>query len=555
MLFPLFTYCTDILTDKIPSGLHTKNAVKRFNQDLALAKDSLNGWYFDEDSVQKVIIFISKLKHFSGKHAGRPFELEPWQIFIIANLYGFINRDGTRRFQTAYLEMARKNGKTALVAALALYHLVGDNEAAAEILFAANSKEQATIGFLMVKGFAAKWHNKKYKDNSEKQRIRRYRTDILFPETNSFIKTLAADSNKLDGYNCSLGIVDEYHSAPNSQVRDVIRSSQGMRENPLLITITTAGFDKSLPCYELRTVCTEIISGAKTDDSLFSIIFSLDEEDDWTDPDLWIKANPNIDVTVNKEFIQKQVNQAINSPSDEVGVKTKNLNLWCDSAHTWIADNYVINSVKKISIDDFKGETCFVGVDLASNVDLTAVSYLFVRDEKYYFIVDYFIPSDTLKVVNLHADKELYIKWAAHGYLKTTPGNVTDYDYITKNMLDVNEKCVINSVYYDKYNANAWAIQCTESGLNMFPFSQTLGNFNNSTKEFERLMLSNKIVLDDNPITRDCLRNVELRMDYNGNVKPMKSMEKKKIDGVIASLQALAAYLEHTSNYKSIDIY
>jgi len=555
MLALVNNYCEDILSGKIPSGLHTRNAVERFLGDLKSIKDDSNRWYFDEGAVEQVVTFISKLKHFAGKYAGKPFILEPWQLFIVANLYGFYNLDGTRRFQTAYLEMARKQGKTALVAALALYHLIGDNEPAAEILFAANSREQAKIGFDMVRGFAARWHNKHYKDNSANQMIRRYRSDILYPKTNSFIKTLAADSNKLDGYNCSLGIVDEYHSAPNSQVRDVIRSSQGMRLNPLLITITTAGFDKSLPCYELHTVCAEIIAGVKQDDSLFSVIYALDEEDDWRDPANWVKSNPNLNVTVGSEFIVRQVQQATNSPNDEVGVKTKNLNIWCDSSTVWIPDDFVVSSTKKLDLADFKGETCYIGVDLASNVDLTAVSYLFVKDNKYYFFNDFYIPADTLKTRYLHADKELYKQWVDKGYLKTTSGNVTDYNYITKDILAVAENCEIEVIYYDKYNANAWAIQCTEEGLNMKQFSQTIGNFNNCTKEFERLILSNHVVIDDNPVMRYCLRNVELRMDFNGNVKPNKSSEKKKIDGVISSLQSLAAYIETTANYRGIQIY
>ncbi len=552
----LNTYCADILSGDIPAGMHTSNAIKRFNKDYAIANDGTGSWYFDWDAVQKVIDFIAKLKHFKGKYAGESFILAPWQVFIVANLYGFYNtKDKTRRFQTAYIEMARKQGKTAFVAALALFGLIGDDEAAAEILFAANSKEQAKIGFDMVKGFAQYWHNKKYKDNSEQQRVRRYRSDILYPETNSILKTLAADSSKLDGYDCSLGVVDEYHSAPNAEVRDVIRSSQGMRINPLLITITTAGFDKSLPCYELRTVCTEIIAGVKEDDSLFSIIYSLDEEDDWKDPKTWIKSNPNLNVTVNSEFIEKQVLQATNSPSDEVGVKTKNLNIWCDSAHTWIPDNHVVDATEKLNMADFEGEDCYIGVDLASNVDLTAVSYLFVRDEKFYFFTDFYIPADTLKVRNLHADTDLYRKWVAQNYLKTTSGNVTDYDYITKDMLTVDGACTIEDVFYDKYNANAWAIQCTEAGLNLTVFNQNLGNFNGCTKEFERLILKGQVVLDDNPIMRYCLRNVELKMDWNGNVKPMKSSEKKKIDGVISSLQALAAYMEATANYQGTQIF
>lgn len=550
MIDVLNKYCQDVLSGVIPSGILLKAAVSRFLTDLQKASE--NGWYYSESSVTKVIDFIATLKHFTGKHAGKPFILQPWQIFIVANLYGFYNKDGSRRFQTAYLEMSRKQGKTALVAALSLYSLLADDEEAAEILLAANSKDQAKIAFNMVRAYAKGI-------DPEENKIKRFRSDIILRDSPAFIKTLAADSSKIDGYNCSVGIIDEYHSAPNSQVRDVIRSSQGMRVNPLLITITTAGFDKSLPCYELRTVCSEIISGIKKDDSFFGVIYSLDEGDDWRDPNVWIKSNPNLNVTVNYEFLEKQVQQAINSPSDEVGVKTKNLNMWCDSATTWIPDEYVIKATKKLDINDFKGEDCYVGVDLAANVDLTAVSYLFVKgtgeEAKYYFFTDYYIPTETLKVRNLHADKELYKQWANKGYLKTTSGNVTDYDYITRDILEVSEKTDIRKIFYDKYNANAWAIQCTEQGLPVEPFSQTIGNFNNCTKSFERLILGGRIVIDDNPITRYCIRNVELRRDFNGNVKPLKSSESKKIDGVISSLQALAAHIEESSNYKGIQIY
>jgi phage terminase large subunit-like protein len=302
-------------------------------------------------------------------------------------------------------------------------------------------------------------------------------------------------------------------------------------------------------------VATEIAAGVKQDDSFFGVIYSLDEKDDWKDSKNWVKSNPNLGVTVNQDFLEKQVQQAVNSPNDEVGVKTKNLNVWCDSATTWIPDEYIIKASKKLNIADFTGEDCYIGVDLASTVDLTAVSYMFFRDEKYYYFIDYYIPKETLKTRNLHADKEMYKEWVSHKYLKTTAGNVTDYDYITHDILEVDKTNRIIKIYYDKYNSTQWAIQCTEEGLPIEPFTQTIGNFNGCTKEFERLMLSGHIVIDDNPITRYCLRNVELRRDWNANVKPDKSSEKKKIDGVIASLQALAAYNAIKNSYKGINIF
>lgn len=523
----LYDYIKDVETGKIPSCLHTINAVKRFKKDLL--RTDLE---FREDNVNHVLWFFSALKHFEGRHSGKQFDLEPWQVFAVANLYGFYWKEtNQRRFQTAYIEIARKNGKTAFASGLALYHLIADGEDAAQVLMAANSKEQAHICYNMTSKFCKGL-------DPQGTYLRRYRADILFDKTQSMLKVLASDSDKLDGFNCSFGIVDEYHSAPDTRVRDVIRSSMAMRVNPLLLTITTAGFDKTKPCYDLRTVCTEVIGGMKEDDSLFSVIYSLDEQDDWADERNWIKSNPNLDITVNSSFIQKQVIQAKNNPSDEVGIKTKNLNVWCDTGQVWIPDDYIISATRQIKMTDFQGEECYIGVDLASTQDFTAVSYEFYKDNKKHFIVKYYLPSESLKTSE---SKELYKDWHRRGHLTITPGNVTDYDYITRDIIDATKIVSVYKIYYDKYNATQWAINCTEIGLPIEPMSQSIGNFNGPTKELERSILSGDAYIDDNPITRFCFRNVEIRSDYNGNVKPNKGIAKKKIDGVIAMIQADAA--------------
>lgn len=536
----LWEYIDNIKADKIPSCVHVKNAVSRFEKDLK--RTDLE---FRENRVKAVIDFIYLLKHFTGRHSGHHFALQPWQVFIIANIYGFYFKDGTRRYQAAYIEVGRKNGKTALSSALGLYHLMADGEDAAQVLLAANSKEQAHICYDMTSAFSKGFDPKS-------DYLRSMRSEILFRRTNSMLKVLAADSDKLDGYNCSFGIVDEYHSAPDSKVRDVIKSSMGMRSNPLLLTITTAGFDKTLPCYQLRTVCTEVVAGMKEDDSLFSVIYTLDEQNDWSDPKNWIKSNPNLGVTVREDFISKQIIQAKNNPSDEVGIKTKNLNIWCDSFQVWIPDDYIIAATKKIKFDEFKDLECYIGVDLASVQDMTAVSYLFEKDNKKQFITKYYLPAESLKT---RADKDLYREWARRGYLSLTPGNVTDYDYITKDILDITRVACVQVVAYDKWNATAWAINATEQGLPLEPYSQTIGNFNAPTKEMEKLLLNGDVVLDDNPITRFCFRNVELRMDSNGNVKPNKGIDQKKIDGVISAIQALAVFIIRNENVYTGNIY
>jgi len=534
-------YCDDVLSGAIPSGMNLRNAVKRYLEDRK------NGWKWREDKVEEVVKFIHKLKHFTGSYANKAFKLRPWQSFIVANIYGFYNKSGSRRFQTAYLEMARKQGKTALWAALAFYHLKEEGEADAEVLLAANSKDQAQIDFKMVRGFVQGY------DPNERE-YKRFRNDIVLKDREGFIKTLAADSDKLDGYNASVGLIDEFHSAPDSSVRDVIGSSQGMRDNPLLATITSAGFNKSLPCYELRTVASEIAAGIKQDESFFGLIFAPDEGDDWKNPETWLKSNPNLDITIKSSYLKNQILKAVNSPSLEVGVKTKNFNIWCDSSSVWIPDDYIIAATKKLNIDDFAGQTCFVGVDLAVDTDLTAISYLFVRDGKYYFFVDYYLPRETLEK-RVHADNELYKIWAGNKYIKITSGNVTDYAYLTADLLKIEEKCGIEVVYYDKFNATSWAIECTDAGLKMESFSQQVGNFNNPTKNFSRLILRGDVVLDDNPVTRYCFRNVEIKRDMHENEKPVKVSEKKKIDGVIAILQAFAAQISDSANYKGTNIF
>lgn len=429
---------------------------------------------------------------------------------------------------------------TALAAALCLYFLIADGEDGAEVDLAANSREQARIAFEFCYQFA------KQLDPSGKY-LTSHLKGIKFNVNASQLKVFAADASKLDGFNASFGLIDEYHAAKNSKVRDVIKSSMGMRQNPHLCTITTAGFDKTLPCYQLRSTAIEILHKLKEDDSMFIAIYSLDDNDDWTDEDNWVKCTPNMDITVTKKYIKEQVKSALNNPSEEVGVKTKTLNLWCDSSEVWLSDSYIVNSTKQIDLAKYQDELCYIGVDLSATSDLTAVSYLVVKDGIYYFKNYYYLPESCL-VDN--SNREKYRLWKNQHQLNITSGNVTDYDYITKDMLQWVDTVSIQKVGYDKWNATQWAIQATEEGLPLEEYSQSIGNFNQPTKELERLILSGKVVIDNNEITRWCFSNVHIKEDHNGNAKPIKTQKQMKIDGVIAMITALGCYLTvpHYSN-------
>lgn len=531
-----YHYVEDVLNGKIVVGELIKLACQRFKDDL-----QRQDIYFNESVVDNAINFIGTLKHFMGKSSGKHFKLEEWQQFIIANIVGWYWTDGnTRRFTSSYIEVSRKNGKTALAAALCLYYLIADGEDGAEVDLAANSKEQAKIAFEFCSSFSKQLDPKgKY--------LKPYRDNVQFALNNSKLKVFAADDSKLDGFNASFGLIDEYHAAKNSKVRDVIKSSMGMRNNPHLCTITTAGYDKTLPCYKLRSTSIEILNKLKTDDSMFIAIYSLDDKDDWTDKDNWVKCTPNLNVTVTSKYIKEQIQSAINNPSEEVGVKTKTLNLWCDVADVWLPESYIVKASKDIHLEDFRDCECYIGVDLSATSDLTAVSYLIEKDNIYYFKTDYYLPESALVD---KPDRETYKLWKQQGLITITAGNVTDYDYITNDIVAASNILNIQKIGYDKWNATQWAIHATEIGLPLEEYPQTMGNFNRPTKELERLILSGNTVIDNNEITRWCFRNVELKSDYNGNVKPNKGIKSKKIDGVIAIIQALGMYLTvpHYSN-------
>lgn len=522
-------YAEDVLSGKIVTGHYIKLATERF---FRLMYDER--YEFREDKVEQVCGFISIIHHYTGKHAGKPFVLEAWQEWIVASMYGFYLRGTNERLvQSAYIEMARKQGKSAFASALCLYHLIADGEMNAEVYMAANSKDQAKVSFNMASNFS------KMLDPG-KEFLNPYRDTIKYERTLSFLKVLAADSSKLDGPNASMYLIDEYHAAKNSGVKDVLQSSQGMRENPMAVIITTAGFDRLGVCYQYREMCTEVVSGLKEDDTLFIAIYCLDKEDDWKDEAVWVKSNPNLGVTVQTKYLKTQVRKAINTPSDEVGIKTKNLNIWCDAEKTWIKDDYILSASANVNLEEYNGLDCFIGVDLSSTSDLTSFSVMMPTTEKMVWKTFYFLPEAALTEKRF---KELYGEWARQRALCITPGNVVDYDFILNKIMEIGQILNIVTIGYDSWNATQFVINCTEKGLPMEPYSQSIGNFNKPTKELERLLLSGVAVIDNNIITRHCFRNVVMARDKNGNTKPSKQYEEKKIDGVIAMIEALGVYL------------
>jgi len=501
--------------------------------------------YFDEAEVEKKIKFISLMKHSTGKHNGKPFILLPWQAWCVAHIFGFKYKETNLRvINNVFIMISRKAGKTAFAAALGLCCAIADKEANAEIELVANSRQQANIAFNMCYNFAESLDPKK-------KSIRRKRSLIEIPKTKSSIQVLSSDAMGNDGYNSSCFILDEMHAAKNWDLYNVMKSSQGMRQQPLAIVITTAGFLlNGYPCYEYRATCIEILKGIKEDDSQFAAIYELDATDDWQKEENWVKCSPSIGQTVSYKYLRDQVKAAINTPAQEVGIKTKNFNMFCQSKEIWIPDRYIIDSTNYVNIDDFKDEDSYLGVDLSAVSDLTSTSIMFppnpnraVYPDKYVFKSFIYLPETCL---DESQNSELYKIWSRNKYLTLTSGNVVDYDYILADQKKLYEYTYMINVAYDSWNATQWAINATEEGLPLVPYSQAVGNFNRPTKYLEVLIRQNKVVIDNNPIVRWAFGNVSLKFDANENCKPTKANNDRarKIDPVISMIQALGGYLD-----------
>ena len=526
-----YKYAAAVISGRIVACQLVKKACERFMRDLEDERFELR-----LDKIAHCVGFIKMLKHFSGASNNHPFILEPWQLFIVANIIGWYWK-GTnkRRFNEAYIAIARKNGKTALFAALMIYFLLADGEPDAEVLISANSREQATrIDFQMVKGFLTKL-------DPRGKTVKAQRNQVKVARTTNMMYVTASDASKLDGYNISACLVDEYHEADTSEVKDVLKTAMGNRRNPLQCTVTTRGFDMSKPCYKLDDYCQQVLRGEKQDDALFAMIFTLDEGDDWKDSRVWQKANPNLGVTVSKQFIMGELSKALSTTSDEINYRTKLMNQWVESKTIWISDEKVAGNMKRLKFEDFKGIPCYIGIDLASISDLTSVTYLWVIDGKYYFKVLNYLPSDALatKVNSIR-----YREFDMRGDMIIFPdSNVTDYDKILADITSIHEITPIYLISYDQWNSTQMIINATNYGFDCKPFSQSLSSFNRPTKEFERAMLQGSVVIDQNDCVRWAFRNVLIKTDAHENQQIIKATDMSKIDPCVSMMMALGGYL------------
>lgn len=533
-------YAQDVVSGKQVTGKIIRLACQRYLDFMNDAR-----YEFRPDKCERVLSFISKLKHYQGKCAGKPFVLEEWQKWIIYSIFGFYYKGSNERLvKKALITVGRKNGKSMQIAAIALYMLIADGEPAAQVLNIANNTKQAHLLFEMQQKLV------KCLDPKHKY-TKTLRDSIQVPKTSSYSQVLSSDSSGHDGSSPSTYILDEVHEMKDSKLWDVMISGTGFRVSPLGICISTSGFLLNGFLHNYRDVCIDILEHRKEDDEQFAAIYELDDEDDWKDEKNWVKANPNLDVTVTRKYLEGQIRSAINDSALEVSVKTKNFNMWVSSKEIWISDDKIRKVMSPVNLDDYKDEDCFMGVDLSAVSDLTSTTVMFppnpdreINPDKFVFKTIIYLPESELTE---NVNSYLYMIWKRENYLKVTSGNVVDYDYILKDQININDKNYVVNVAYDKWNATQWAINATEEGLPLTPYSQALGNFNGPTKTLERLIRTGMVVIDNNPIVRWAFSNVTLKLDQHENAKPTKANNEKskKIDPVISMIQSLGGYLEN----------
>lgn len=528
-------YIDRIKSGEILVGKYVKQAIERYQDDLLHGSE--RGICFNPKAAQHVIDFFKYLRHSKGKWAGKPIVLELWQKFILAMIFGWKNANGKRRFRTAYIEVAKKNGKSTLAAGIGLYLMVADNEAGAEIFSAATKRDQAKIthdeAINMVRQSPAL-----------SKRISIQRDKLFIPNTATKFIPLGKDSKTMDGLNVHGAIVDELHAHPDSSVWGNLITATAAREQPLIFAITTAGENLESFCHEFRTYIEQILNKDADDDSTFGIIFSLDDDDDWTDDTVWIKANPNLGVTVDIDSLRDFAERAKHVQTEQNNFKTKHLNLWVTSLHGWVDSATWLSLGIDVDEKTLVGRPCYAGLDLSSTLDITALVYVFPpqkQGELPIILPRAWIPEGKLKRTN-RKDYVPYEKWAQQGYINIIPGDVIDYSYIYKTIEEDSKKFKIKEIGYDRRGIQSVYNEVNKMGVTMIEVGQGFMGISNATKETERLIVGKLINHNKNPVLYWNMRNVMIDTDAAGNVKPNKAKSRDKIDLVVALIMAVDRY-------------
>ena len=495
------------------------------------------GSHYDKAQADYVVAFIECLCHTKGRWAGKPFYLMPWQEQIVRDIFGTLKADGHRQFTTAYIEIPKKNGKSELAAAIALYLLFGDGEASPEVYGAAADRAQASI----VMDVAATM-TKMTPALSKRSKILTANKRIICNTNNGFYQVLSAEVGTKHGLNVSGLVLDEVHAQPNRKLYDVLTKGSGdAREQPLYFLITTAGNDQNSICWELHEKARDILEGRKVDPTFLPIIYGADPSEDWTDPEVWKKANPSLGETITMDKVVAACESAKQNPGEENTFRQLRLNQWVKQSIRWMPMEKWDACAFPIDEDELEGRVCYGGLDLSSTTDITAFVLVFPpRDEEdKYIILPYFwVPEDTLDL-RVRRDHVPYDVWKKQGRLETTEGNVIHYGYIEKFIQRLGEKYNIREIAFDRWGAVQMVQNLEGIGFTVVPFGQGFKDMSPPTKELMKLVLEKRIAHGGHPVLRWMMDNIYIRTDPAGNIKADKEKSTEKIDGAVATIMAL----------------
>jgi len=510
---------------------------------------------FDEQAAARAVRFFpAMLQHIEGEVAGKPFDLEPWQQAIVANLFGWKRPDGTRRYREAFVYVPRKNGKTPLCAGIGLFLLLCDGEPGPQVFTAAADKAQAALVYRHAAGMV-------HRQPALKKRVRPYRSLKsleTFDQTGQF-RSLSHEADTKHGLNIHGCVVDELHAHPDGDLVDALQTGMASRRQPLLIHITTADYYRESICNrKYEYACNVRDNGGDPtkpgyDFAFLPVIYEAPDDADWKDPETWRIANPNLGVSVKREYLERECRRAQEEPSFQAAFRRFHLNQRTNADVVWLDmtqwDECAGDHPYAELAESLVGEPCHGGLDLSKTTDLTSLALYFARSKT--LLVWFWMPSETIEKAK-DRDRVPYLTWADQGYLETTPGNVVDYTFVRQRIEQIAKTYQPTSIGFDPHNATHMIQQLMNAGVDMVEYRQGFLSMSPPTKELERLVVGGQVVHGGHPVLRWCASNVMVRLDPAGNIKPDKAKSTGRIDGITASVMAIGRSIDSGEDGPSV---
>lgn len=501
---------------------------------------------WNHDAAKHVIKFIEGMCHFTeGEWAGKPFVLLPWQRHLVGNLYGWMRPDGTRRYRQAHILIPRKSGKTELAAALALYHLLADDEPTPSVFGIARDRKQAKLCFTRASRMTAA-------EPLLQERTETYQNRLISPQTYGQYSILSADAPAAHGLNTSACIADEIHAMENRrELFEAVMTSMGARRQPLMVSITTAGVLKESLEHDLFEYAKKVCSGTVSNASFLPCLYYADPEDAWDSEETWKKANPSLGSTVRTQWYKDEAKKAQDQPSYETPFRTYYLCQHVTAAERWIRMSDWDKCEEQIDESRLKDLPCYLGVDLAQTTDLSSITAVWIDGDK--MITRNWNYAPEVGAVNrMRRDGVPYVDWAKRGWITLTPGDTTDYSFIIKQIEDIAKQHRVRLIAYDPYNAQNLANDLEGKGLNVVRVPQSFLNLATPTQMFERAVMSGNLSHNGNPVLTWAMSNCVVDRDANGNPKPSKKRSVERIDPIVAAIIAIAASLHDEKEKQSV---